>query len=146
MSVTSSLRLKRNNKRWSLFVIPVLVSFFSLTIAWKILAIFSFIEIKPDSREIDDLSTPAVIQGVFEVHCDAASTELEATEMDAITEAGALNDVESEQLFPSSLNMTSTKEAAMEKVNAMRLLITYSALLLISTLSFCYYAQFSILG
>ena len=44
-------------------------------------------------RETDDLSTPAVIEGVFEVHCDAASTELEATETDATTEAGVLLEV-----------------------------------------------------
>ena len=96
-------------------------------------------------RETDDLSTPAVIEGVFEVHCDAASTELEATETDATTEAGALNDVESEQLLPSSSNMTSIKEAEMGKVNEIRLLIVYPVLLLIPTLSFCYYAQFFLL-
>ena len=95
--------------------------------------------------ETDDPSASLAVIETVSADCDATPTELEATETDAINEAAAVYDVEHEQLLPSSSNMTSIKEAEMGKVNEIRLLIVYPVLLLIPTLSFCYYAQFFLL-
>ena len=81
-----------------------------------------------------DPSESAVIESFLKAYCDAASTELEASETDFISEAAAVNDVYgNEQLLPSSPTINSTKEDEMKKVNEMRLLnFTNSVLLLIS--------------
>ena len=98
-------------------------------------------------RETDDPSTPAVTECVFEAHCDAGSTELEATETDAINEAAAVYDVEHEQLLPSSSITTSTEGEEMGKVNGIEsfnytvlccFAATYSSTLVLFMCTFLY--------
>ena len=69
-------------------------------------------------HEAGDPSESASIECVFEAHCDAASTKLEATlKADATTEAAAVNDVGNEQLLSLSSIINSTEEDEMKNVN-----------------------------